>query len=43
LPGRQNLTMSRDVPKSRLPLYEAALQLADTFGLLRNREEELVK
>jgi transposase len=27
----------------RLPLYEAALQLADTFRLLRNREEEHVK
>jgi hypothetical protein len=27
----------------RVPLYEAALQLADTFGLLRNREEEPVK
>jgi transposase len=27
----------------RLPLYEAALHLAETFGLLRNREEEPVK
>jgi transposase len=27
----------------RVPLYEAALQLADTFHLLRNREEEPVK
>jgi transposase len=27
----------------RLPLYEAALQLADTFHLPRNREEEPVK
>jgi DNA primase len=26
-----------------LPLYEAALHLADTFGLRRNREEEPVK
>jgi DNA primase len=27
----------------RLPLYEAALHLADTFQLRRNREEEPVK
>ncbi len=27
----------------RLPLYEAALHLAETFGLRRNREEEPVK
>jgi DNA primase len=27
----------------RLPLYEAALHLADTFHLPRNREEESVK
>ena len=27
----------------KLPLYEAALHLADTFGLRRNREEEPVK
>jgi hypothetical protein len=27
----------------RLPLYEAAVQLADTFQLPRNREEELLK
>ena len=27
----------------RLPLYEAALHLAETFGLPRNREEEPVK
>jgi hypothetical protein len=27
----------------RLPLYEAALHLAETFGLARNREEEPVK
>ena len=27
----------------RLPLYEAALRLADTFQLLRNREEEPVQ
>ena len=27
----------------RLPLYEASLHLAETFQLLRNREEELVK
>jgi CHC2 zinc finger len=27
----------------RLPLYDAALHLADTFGLPRNREEEPVK
>jgi DNA primase len=26
----------------RLPLYDAALNLAETFGLLRNREEEPV-
>jgi DNA primase len=26
----------------RLPLYDAALHLAETFGLLRNREEEPV-
>jgi len=26
-----------------LPLYEAALHLAETFGLRRNREEEPVK
>jgi DNA primase len=27
----------------KLPLYEAALHLAETFGLPRNREEEPVK
>jgi hypothetical protein len=27
----------------RLPLYEAAMHLAETFGLARNREEELVE
>jgi hypothetical protein len=27
----------------RLPLYEAAVHLADTFQLPRNREEELLK
>ena len=26
-----------------MPLYEAALHLAETFGLRHNREEELVK
>jgi hypothetical protein len=27
----------------RLPLYDAALHLAETFGVPRNREEEPVK